>query len=87
MKTDHYMWKLYHEEQDSAKLQDELEALQVELEAKSELAAGVEAQIKEKRQAQAALSKQRLLLEKKVAKMREECDKQVPERAPQAFLV
>mmetsp|Transcript_2185 Transcript_2185/g.5451 ORF Transcript_2185/g.5451 Transcript_2185/m.5451 type:complete len:1077 (-) Transcript_2185:247-3477(-) len=79
LKTEFYLWKLYHIDHDTAAAATELEKLEDGLAVKGEVVAEVEGQVKEKRRAQAGLSKQRMLLEKKVQKMRLDIDDQSPE--------
>lgn len=82
LKTEFYLWKLYHIDHDTAAAATELEKLEDGLAVKGEVVAEVEGQVKEKRRAQAGLSKQRMLLEKKVQKMRLDIDDQVGHGAP-----
>eukprot|EP00191_Tetraselmis_sp_GSL018_P007317 CAMPEP_0177607594 /NCGR_PEP_ID=MMETSP0419_2-20121207/18007_1 /TAXON_ID=582737 /ORGANISM="Tetraselmis sp., Strain GSL018" /LENGTH=1227 /DNA_ID=CAMNT_0019102199 /DNA_START=146 /DNA_END=3830 /DNA_ORIENTATION=+ len=78
-KQEHCLWKLYHHEKDEESARVELTALNTELEAKSGAASQAESRLKEKRRAQATLTKQRVQLEKKLSKMRAARDDKKPE--------
>lgn len=76
-KVEYFLWQLFHIEKDIRKAKSEMRGQEGDLRAAAESLRATEAEIEEKRKAQAGFNKQKLLLEKKMKKRKGDADKQV----------
>jgi structural maintenance of chromosome 1 len=77
-KVRHALWQVYHLEEDTVEAKDRRKALSNEVKAAEEAAKEAHAELETHRRQQAGVAKERLLLEKQMAKKRSEADKKNP---------
>ncbi|XP_024540007.1 structural maintenance of chromosomes protein 1-like [Selaginella moellendorffii] len=80
LKTEYYLWQMFNIEKDVERTQEELDAEKEKLEEVLKDQEDAESGVREKKKAQATLTKEALLLEKKMTKKKTELDKKHPER-------
>ncbi len=77
-KVRHALWQVYHLEEDAGEAKERRKALSNEVKAAEEAAKEANAELETHRRQQAGVAKERLLLEKQMAKKRNEADKKNP---------